>query len=65
MVHFEVTGDIRKYNAIKHENSDVTHVEMGWVQDNHYLEGGHHFKPEGHRLLAERLLRVVQGMLDQ
>lgn len=56
---------IIKYNEIKHENSDVTHVAMDWVLDEHYLEDGHHFKPEGHRQLADRLLLAVRGHLKQ
>lgn len=56
---------IRQYNAIKHENTDVIHVAMDWVQDEHYLEDGHHLKPEGHRLLADRLMQAVRGFLRQ
>jgi hypothetical protein len=56
---------IHQYNAIKHQNTDVTHIAMDWVQDEHYLEDGHHFKPEGHRLLADCLLQAVSGILGQ
>jgi hypothetical protein len=56
---------ISKYNDIKHENTDITHVAMDWVLDAHYLEDGHHFKPEGHRLLADRLLQAVRIRLKQ
>jgi hypothetical protein len=56
---------IREYNDIKHENVDVTHVAMDWVRDEHYLGDGHHFKPEGHHLLAEQLLKAVRTCLGQ
>lgn len=56
---------IRHYNSIKHDNSDVTHVAMDWVQDAHYLEDGHHFKLEGHRLLADHILQTVRGLLAE
>ena len=54
---------INFYNAIKHENSDARHIAMDWVRDRHYLEDGHHFKPEGHWMLADRLLEAVQDLL--
>lgn len=56
---------IREYNAIKRENDSIIHVAMDWVQDEHYLEDGHHFKPEGHRLLAGELLTAVRACLGQ
>jgi len=55
---------IQQYNAIKHENIDVTHVSMGWVRDEHYLVDGHHFNLEGHRQLADRLMLTVRGILN-
>ncbi len=54
---------IKKYNDIKHENTDITHVAMDWVLDAHYLEDGHHFTTEGHRLLADRLLQAMRSHL--
>lgn len=56
---------IRQYNAIKHDNTDATHVAMDWVQDAHYLEDGHHFKLEGHLLLADHLLLAIRGRLGK
>lgn len=56
---------IQKYNAIKRQNCDVTHVAMEWVQDEHFLEDGHHFKPIGHQLLADRLLQAVRGFIKK
>jgi hypothetical protein len=54
---------INYYNAIKHENTDVSHIAMDWVQDRHYLEDGHHFKCEGHWMLADQLLEAVKDLL--
>jgi hypothetical protein len=52
------------YNSLKHLNTTVLHVPMDWVNDEHYLECGHHFSEAGHQELARRLYIIIRDVMN-
>lgn len=52
-------ASIADYNRIKRSLGGVQHVAMDWIEDEHYLDCGHHLSVTGHQELAQRIWREI------
>lgn len=57
-------SSIGEYNSIKRQNNNIMHLDMSWCREECFLEDGHHFTLEAHKLLSEQLLNQVSACLN-